>query len=339
MKAAILYGPYDIRIQEMPEPKISSRDVLVKVSVCGICGSDLHAYKGLHPDFVIPIIPGHEFSGVVKEVGEDVKKIKPGDRVVVEPLKVCNECYFCQRGEYNRCLNLKVIGAQTNGALSEYVAVNEKFVYKMPNNMSFEIGAMVEPTAVAIHAVRRVSRVGDIVLVLGAGTIGLLTAQVAKEMGASKVIITDVLDWKLDVAKKLGIDYTVNVREEDLEDIIREVTGNIGVDTSFEAVGLEETLNQALTYTRKGGNIVVIGVFERSPKNFKIMNIVNNELTIYGSLIYAWDYEKAIDFISTGRVKVEPLISKKVPLDEVKLWFDRLISREKGLIKVQVAIN
>ncbi|RLE79903.1 MAG: alcohol dehydrogenase, partial [Thermoprotei archaeon] len=242
MKAAVLKGPYDINVTDTERPEIGDDQVLIRVKRCGICGSDIHAYKGKHPDFIIPIIPGHEFSGVIEEVGSSVKRVKEGDRVVVEPLKVCGKCYYCRRGAYNKCTNLKVLGAQVNGAFAEYIAVDERWVYRLPDNVSFEEGAMVEPLAVAVHAVKRANHIGNNVLVLGSGTIGLLLAQVLKIYGASEVIVTDIKDWKLNLAKEFGA-ITVNPLKDDLKEAIDRVTGGIGVDSSFEAVGNEETLN------------------------------------------------------------------------------------------------
>lgn len=338
MKAAVLRGPYDIRVEEVERPSIVENEVLVRVARCGICGSDVHAYKGKHPDFVIPIIPGHEFSGVVEEVGDGVRRVKPGDRVVVEPLKTCGKCYFCIRGQYNRCMNLKVIGAQTDGALAEYVAVEERWVYKLPGEMSFEEGAMVEPVAVAVHAVRRAGNLGDKVLILGAGTIGLLTMQVAKAYGASEVAITDIKDWKLELAKELGADHVINPSKEDLGRFVNRWTDGIGVDSSFEAVGAEATFNQALKYTRKGGSVVIIGVFEQKPMA-EVMELVNKELEIHGSLVYSWDdFPKAIGLIHKKKIDVKKLISETMKLDYIKDAFDKIIFNKENIIKIQIEL-
>ncbi len=337
MKAAVLKGPYDINVTDTERPEIGNDQVLIRVKRCGICGSDIHAYKGKHPDFIIPVIPGHEFSGVIEEVGSSVKRVKEGDRVVVEPLKVCGKCYYCRRGAYNKCTNLKVLGAQANGAFAEYIAVDERWVYRLPDNVSFEEGAMVEPLAVAVHAVKRANHVGDNVLVLGSGTIGLLLAQVLKIYGASEVIVTDIKDWKLNLAKEFGA-ITVNPLKDDLKEAIDRVTGGIGVDSSFEAVGNEETLNQALRYTRKGGNVTIIGVFEQRPR-IDIMEIVNKELEIHGSLVYSWgDFPKAIELISKRKVNVKSLISKVIPIDDIKHAFDNIISNKENVIKIQIEI-
>ncbi|HDJ89625.1 MAG TPA: hypothetical protein ENG40_02910, partial [Thermoprotei archaeon] len=311
-------------------------EVLIKVKRCGICGSDLHAYKGLHPDYILPLIPGHEFSGDVIEVGKNVEKIKVGDKVAVEPLVVCGKCRFCIRGEYNRCIKLKVIGCQTNGAFAEYISVPERWVYKLPEKISYEEGAMIEPLAVAVHAVRRVKDLGENVLVLGAGTIGLLTAQVARAFGATNVFITDIVDWKVDFAEKLGIDYPVNSLKTNLKDFLKKYVGETGVDTTFEAVGSNVTLNQALELTRKGGNIVIIGIYEKPMVNINVMNIVNKELNVYGSLVYRWDFEKAIGLVEKKLIDVKSLVSSVVKLDNIEKGFKSMIAREKGIIKIQV---
>ncbi|RLF02855.1 MAG: hypothetical protein DRJ59_02445 [Thermoprotei archaeon] len=339
MKAALLKGPYSIKIIDVEKPKPGPNQVLIKVRRCGICGSDLHAYKGKHPDFVIPVIPGHEFSGDVVEVGEKVEGINVGDKVCVEPLVTCGKCYFCLRGEYHRCVNLKVLGAQTNGAFTEYIVVEDKWVHKLPEGLSYEEGAMIEPLAVAVHAVKRAPTLGENVLILGAGTIGLLTLQVAKAMGALNTIITDIVDWKLEIAKKLGATVTVNPLKEDLGEIIIEQTGGLGVDTSFEAVGHKDTLTQALEYTRKGGNVVIIGVFETPVVDINIMHVVNKELNLFGSLVYNWDFDTALKLVEKGKVDVKSLVSDVIKLEDLRTGFDRMVTREKGIIKIQVGFD
>ena len=339
MKVAVLKGPYQIEIEERDKPVPGPNQVLIRVRRCGICGSDLHAYKGKHPDFIIPVVPGHEFSGDVVEVGEKVEGIKVGDRVVVEPLVTCGKCRFCKRGEYHRCTSLKVLGAQTDGAFAEYIAVDSKWVYKLPSELSYEEGAMIEPLAVAVHAVKRALPLGENVLILGAGTIGLLTLQVARAFGAINTIITDLVDWKLEFAKKLGATVAVNPDKEDLGKIVNKVTGGYGVDTSFEAVGHNVTLNQALEYTRKGGKVVIIGVFEKPRTEINVMNIVNKELNVYGSLVYNWDFETAINLVKTGKVNVKDLVSDVIRLEDIKQGFERMLAREKGVIKIQVGFE
>jgi len=336
MKAALLKKPYTFEIIDRPIPKPKENEILIHVRRCGICGSDLHAYKGLHPDYILPIVMGHEFSGDIVEMGKNVERFEVGDKVTVEPLITCDKCRFCIRREYNRCISLKVIGCQTDGAFTEYISVPERWVYKLPENVSYEEGAMVEPLAVAVHAVKRVIDLGDNVLVLGAGTIGLLTAQVARVFGATNIFITDIVDWKIDFAKRLGIDYPLNPLKNDLSKILMERTENIGVDTTFEAVGSNTTLNQALDLTRKGGNIVIIGIYEKPMININVMNIVNKELNVYGTLVYRWDFEKAINLIEKNMVDVKSLISKVIGLSEIERGFKSMISREKNIIKIQV---
>lgn len=335
LKAAVLRGAYDLKVVDVEDPVPAPGQVLVRVKRCGICGSDLHAYKGRHPDFVLPVIPGHEFSGDVVEVGPEVEGIEVGDRVAVEPLKVCGRCRFCLMGEYNKCIDLKVLGAQTDGAFAELVAVDSRWVYKLPSEVSYEEGAMVEPLAVAVHAVKRALPIGDSVVVLGAGTIGLLTLQVANAFGASNIIVTDLVDWRLELAKKLGATATVNPREENLKDVTASLTNGYGADTVFEAVGSAETLGQSLEVSRKGGKIVVIGVFEEPAVKLNIMNVVNKELSLLGSLVYCWDFENAISLIRGGKVDVGGLVSGFVTLEELPKGFQRMLSREVGVVKIQ----
>ena len=334
-KAALLKSAGEVVFIDVDRPKLRGYEVLVEVKVCGICGSDLHAYKNLHPDIRLPIILGHEFSGDIVEVGEQVKGFKIGDRVCVEPLTTCGECFFCRHGEYNRCFKLRVIGCQLNGAFTKYIAIGERWIHKL-NSLSYEEGAMVEPLAVAVHAVERGGvKIGDEVAVLGAGTIGLLTLQVAKAFGASRVIATDLVDWRLKVAKELGADVVLNPARDDVVKEVLSIT-DVGVDVAFEAVGSQTVLQTALKIVKKGGSVTVVGVYESPNVQLQIMDIVNKELTVKGTLVYCWDYEKAINLIKAGRVNVRRLITHTLPLEEIKKGFELMLSKVEGVVKVQI---
>lgn len=334
-KAALLKSAGEIVFIDVDRPKPRGYEALIEVKVCGICGSDLHAYRNLHPDIKLPIILGHEFSGDIVEVGEHVKGFRVGDRVCVEPLITCGECFFCKRGEYNRCFRLRVLGCQSDGAFTKYVAIDERWIHRL-NSLSYEEGAMVEPLAVAIHAVERGGvKMGDEVAVLGAGAIGLLTLQVAKAVGASKVIATDLVDWRLKVAEELGADVVLNPSRDDVVKEALSITKG-GVDVAFEAVGSQAVLQTALKIVKKGGVVAVIGVYEKPDVQLQIMDVVNKELTIKGTLVYCWDYEKAIDLIKAGRVNVKRLITHILPLEEIKRGFELMLSKVENVIKVQV---
>lgn len=337
MKAAILREAGVFDIKNVSQPEIEANEVLIKVMACGICGSDLHAYKGLSPDIRPPIILGHEFSGNVVEKGKNVKNVKIGDRVCVEPLSTCGDCYFCKKGEYNRCLYLGLIGCQFNGAFAEYCSINEKWLHKLPKNISYEEGAMMEPLAVAVHNIDRYDiKSRGTAVVFGAGTVGNLVMQVLKNKGISKVIVVDLVDWRLDLARKLGADITLNPNNKNVVSEVLNITGGIGVDVVFEAAGNNKVLNQAIKIVRKGGEIILIGVYEDPIVKFNIMDIIFTELTLKGSAIYCNDFETAIQLVSQGKVNLKPLISNVLSLDEIGLAFESAIKKVEQTLKILV---
>lgn len=317
MKQAILESPQKIVFREVEKPKVSGREVLIKVRRIGICGSDIKAYYGKHPYIKCPIIQGHEFSGIVADMGRQVKNLKINDKVTVRPQLVCGQCHLCKQGDYNICENLKVIGCQAGGAAQEYLKVASDLVVKLPEKMSFEEGAMVEPAAVAVHAVERASRVkGRRVLVLGAGTIGNLTAQVARAMGAAAVMITDLSNFRLKIARECRVDHTVNVAKASLPDQLEKHFGPGKADVIFECVGEEATINQAINVARKGSEIIVVGVFDVRPRT-DVGLVQDRELRLIGSLMYkAEDYEAAIRLINSRKIKLRPLMSRTFSFED-----------------------
>jgi len=328
LRRAVLVEPEKIVIEEVERPKPGEGEVLIRVEVCGICGSDIHMFHGTHPFVKPPIVQGHEFSGVVEEIGPGVSRIEVGKRVTVEPSLICGRCYNCLRGRYNICNELRVLGAQADGAFAEYIAVPERTVYEIPEDMSFEEGALVEPLSVAVHAVERSSlEVGNNVVILGAGPIGLLITQVARVGGADRIVVTDLYERRLELAREFGADITINAKREDPVEVIHEELGRDGVDIVFEAVGVEATINQAIEMVRKGAEIVVVGVYGKSPQ-VKMGLIQDREIVVKGVLMYAWNYPTAIRLIEEGRVDVMRLITHRYPLTELEEAY-RLLDREK----------
>jgi len=328
LRRAVLVEPEKIVIEEVERPKPGEGEVLIRVEVCGICGSDIHMFHGTHPFVKPPIVQGHEFSGVVEEIGPGVSRIEVGKRVTVEPSLICGRCYNCLRGRYNICNELRVLGAQADGAFAEYIAVPERTVYEVPENMSFEEGALVEPLSVAVHAVERSSlEVGNNVVILGAGPIGLLITQVARVGGADRIVVTDLYERRLELAREFGADITINAKREDPVEVIHEELGRDGVDIVFEAVGVEATINQAIEMVRKGAEIVVVGVYGKSPQ-VKMGLIQDREIVVKGVLMYAWNYPTAIRLIGERRVDVMRLITHRYPLTELEEAY-RLLDREK----------
>jgi len=248
--------PGQIVFENVAVPNIEDSEVLIKVMRIGICGSDIHVYHGKHPYTSYPVIQGHEFSGKVVKTGKKVKKVKEGDKVVVQPQVVCGECYPCKHGRYNICDNLKVMGFQTEGCAKEYFKVEEEKVLKIPENMSYDEGALVEPLAVACHALRRseMELKDKKIIVLGAGTIGNLVAQASKAKGAAKVMITDISKFRLNLAKECGIDIVLDVSKYDLSEETVKEFGADRADLILECIGFQATINNAINNARKGSN-------------------------------------------------------------------------------------
>jgi L-iditol 2-dehydrogenase len=311
MRQARLVEPEKVVLEEVEIPDFGDSHVLIKVKRIGICGSDVHAYYDKHPYISCPIVQGHEFSGEIAALGKKVQGLSEGDRVTVMPQLVCGKCYPCIHGNHHICNDLKVIGCQADGAAREYIPVDHQLVVKLPDGMDFDHGAMVEPVAVGVHAVKRLGDVGGMnLLVLGAGPIGNLIAQSAKGLGAKSILITDISDYRLEIAKKCGIDHAVNVSLENLESRIDEFFGPDRSDAILECVGIEETIASAIHLARKGTDIIVVGVFGEKPA-LDIGMVQDKELRLIGTLMYkAEDYRTAIELIQSNKVRLDPLISR-----------------------------
>ena len=323
MKAAVLYKPYDIRLEEVETPRIRSDQVLVRVRAVGICGSDVHYYKtGRAGTYVVkePLILGHECSGEIAEIGNDVEGFKPGDRVVIEPGFPCRRCFYCKTGRYNLCEDIRFYGTPpVNGAFCEYVAADADFVYKMPENLTFEEGSMIEPLSVGIHATRRGHVTAeDTVAILGAGPVGLLTLQAVRARGATNIYVTDIRDYLLEYARRLGATETINAQREDPVRRIMELTDGRGADVVIEAAGSIETGRQTFEIVRKGGRIVIIGVFPKTEFAVRMTDFVDKELTVYGVFRYANTYPTALNLVSAGKIQLKPLITHVFTLDEIQ---------------------
>ena len=317
MKQAMLVEPQKVIFQDVDKPRPGPGQVLVQVRRIGVCGSDIHAYYGKHPYISCPIVQGHEFAGRITEVWPDVRALRAGDDVTVMPQLVCGQCYPCRHGDYHICNSLKVIGCQADGAAQEFLAVDQDLVVKLPAGMDYDSGAMVEPVAVGAHAVGRLGSVeGKKVLVLGAGPIGNLTAQAVRGLGAAAVAISDLSDFRLEVARACGIPHAVNPAKRDLASSVREAFGPDGADAILECVGVEETVGQAISLARKGTDIVIVGVFGEKPR-VDIGLVQDKELRLIGTLMYkAEDYRTAIDLVQSGRVNLKPLMTRHFPFEK-----------------------
>jgi len=337
---AVMVEPGKIVFNEVEIPAISDNEVLIKVMRIGICGSDIHVYHGKHPYTSYPVIQGHEVSGQVIKVGGRVSKFKPGDKVVVQPQVVCGECYSCNHGDYHICDNLKVMGFQTEGWAREYYKVEERKVLKIPKDMSYEYGALVEPVAVACHALCRseTDLKSKKIIVLGAGTIGNLVAQVAKARGAIACMITDISDFRLDIARKCGIDYPVNVRNHNLKEVIDEKFGPNRADLILECIGNEATIKQAINNARKGSDIIIVGVFPEEVK-VNMGYVQDRELRLIGTLMYKEeDFKEAISLLANAEVKGDLLITNHFNFKDYLKAYMYIEKQQDKAMKVMIDV-
>ncbi len=319
MKRAVLEAPEKIVFQEVDKAVPQKGEVLIKVRRMGICGSDIHAFHGQHPTMSCPVVMGHEFSGEIAELGEGAGKLQIGDAVTVRPQITCGECYHCKTGNENVCHELKVIGCNEHapGGAQEYALVPEHLVFALPEGMSFDDGAMIEPVAVGVAAVKTFAMdvKGKKILVLGAGTIGNLVAQSAKAMGAASVTITDICDEKLEIARRCGIDHTINTKTENLEERLKAFYGKDGLDGALECVGSEITVNEAIKVCRKETEIIIVGIYAKDPA-VHMIDVQEKELHLSGVLMYSEEeFVQAMKFIQEGAVDLEPLKTKHFPFE------------------------
>jgi L-iditol 2-dehydrogenase len=339
MNALVLTEYKRLEILEREKPVPGAGEVLVRVAACGICGSDVHGFDGSSGRRIPPLVMGHEAAGVIAELGPGVERFQRGDRVTFDSTIYCGECRFCRRGEVNLCDRREVLGVscgdyRRNGAFAKYVLVPERIVYRLPEAMPFAEAAMLEAVSVALHAVAVSDlRGGETALVIGAGMIGLLTLQAARAAGCSRIFIADVDATRLELATKFGATETLHLSGNDLVRICHELTDGAGVDIVFEAVGRNETVATAIDAVRKGGTVTLIG--NVTPEvTLPLQKVVGRQLRLQGTAASSGEYPQAIEMIGSGMILVKPLITAVAPLEEGPRWFERLYSREPGLMKI-----
>lgn len=348
MKAALWHSRHNIQVQDVPVPAVSSGMVKIKVAYCGICGSDLHEYLA-GPIFIpvgqphpiskdqAPVVMGHEFAGEIVEVGEGVTNVKLGDRVCIEPIYHCGECASCKRGHYNVCEQLGFVGLSGgSGGFAEYSVVPAKMLHRIPDHMTWEQAALVEPTAVAVHAVRQSDlRIGDTVAVFGTGPIGLLVIQAARAAGASTIIAVEVSPERQEFAKKVGADFVVNPLESDPVERIRAYTGGLGVDVAYEVAGIEATINTAIQATRPEGNVVNISIWEK-PASIPLNNLILTERKMTSIIAYRNIFPQVIQLIANGQIQALELVTKKIGLNDIVSEGFEALTKNKSQIKILV---
>ncbi len=349
MKAAVWYDKKDVRVEEVSEPPAPGLgQVKIKVDWCGICGSDLHEYD-VGPIFIptvephpltgqkAPLTLGHEFSGEVVAIGDGVTNVVVGDRVAPDACQYCGTCDMCKVNRYSVCESLAFTGLMVDGAFAEYVNVPAYTLYKLPPGLSGEAGALVEPIAVGIHALRQGKvMIGDTVCVLGAGTIGLVTIQAAMAAGASKVFCIEMAEERKRYAAELGA-IVLDPTNVDVTAEVKAQTGGLGVNCAVECIGKAVTVNTCISVTKRGGTVVIVGIFEK-PGEINYNDLVFEEKTLVGSLAYYGEFDTAIALLADGRLKAEPLITGKIKLDDiVEKGFEELLKNRESNVKILVS--
>jgi L-iditol 2-dehydrogenase/threonine 3-dehydrogenase len=338
MRQAIMTAPGTIEIREVKElTEVADNEVLLKIKRIGICGSDIHVNHGKHPFTKYPIVQGHEYSGEVIKAGKGITKVKPGMKATGRPQLVCGICSACKRGDYNVCQNLKVEGFQANGCAQDYFIISEDRFLAVPDSLSYDVAATIEPVSVGVHSTGRAGDLkGKNVVVTGAGTIGNVVAQCAKARGAAKVLITDISEFRLDKARESGIGFTSNSKNEPFGDATARVFGNEGFQVGFECVGAEIALQNLVNFIEKGSRVVVVGVYSEFPRvNYGFVG--EHELTLIGTLMYKHeDYEEAIRLLDNGLIVTENLITNHFPFEEYSEAYKFIDKQGDRTLKVMI---
>lgn len=338
MRQAIMTSPGIIIFKQIPDLKeVKANEILLRIQKIGICGSDIHVYHGKHPATHYPVVQGHEFSALVEKAGKDVKRVIKGMRATARPQLVCGVCGPCKRGQYNVCKDLKVQGFQSDGVAQDLFVVPEDRLVTFPDSVSFEEGAMIEPAAVGAHSTSRASSLeGKNVVVTGAGTIGNIVAQFSKARGAKKVLITDVSDYRLNIARECGIDGILNIKKDSFEEKVSTFFGDEGFQIGFEAAGVQDSLDILLKYIEKGSEIIILGVFAENP-SVNMFYLGEHELKVIGSLMYRHeDYLSALEAITSAKINLKPLITNHFPFEKYGDAYKFIEQQKDKYMKVMI---
>lgn len=344
MKVAVMndIGKMGYVERDIPVPK--ENEVLVKLDYVGICGSDMHYYEtGAIGNYIVkpPFVLGHEPGGIVAEVGKNVKYLKVGDRVALEPGKTCGHCEFCRKGEYNLCPDVIFFATPpVDGVFQEYVAHDAALCFKLPQNVSTLEGALIEPLAVGFHAANQGgAHAGQIAVVMGAGCIGLVSMMALKAEGVSKVYVVDVMQKRLDKAIELGADGIINGKEQDTVKKVMKLTDGIGCDIAIETAGTEITTRQAISFTKKGATIVLVGYSKSGEMTLPMSFVLDKELTFKTVFRYRHIYQMAIDAVASGRVNLKGIVTDIFDFDDIQSAMDKSIEDKANIVKAVIKIS
>ncbi len=343
MKVAVMLGTGKMGFEERDIPKAKDDEVLVKLEYVGICGSDLHYYEtGAIGDYVVepPFVLGHEPGGTVVEVGKNVKHLKVGDRVALEPGKTCGHCEFCKTGRYNLCPDVVFFATPpVDGVFQEYVAHEADLCYKLPDNVSTLEGALIEPLAVGFHAaIQGDAHLGQRAVVMGAGCIGLVSMMALKARGVSEVYVVDIIEKRLEKALELGAAGVINGAEEDVLERVKELTDGAGMDLVIETAGTEITTRQAIHMAKKGSNIVLVGYSKSGEMTLPMSLVLDKELTFKTVFRYRHIYPMAIDAVAAGKVNLKGIVTDVFGLDEVQKAMDYSVNNKADIVKAVIRI-
>ncbi len=343
MKVAVMEGIGKMGYTRRPIPTPKADEVLVKLEYVGICGSDMHYYEtGAIGDYVVepPFVLGHEPGGTVVEVGSNVKHLKVGDRVALEPGKTCGRCEFCRQGKYNLCPDVVFFATPpVDGVFQEYVAHEAALCFKLPDNVSTLEGALIEPLAVGFHAANQGgAHAGQTAVVMGAGCIGLVSMMALKAQGVSRVYVVDVMAKRLEKALELGADGVINGKEEDAVEAVRRLTGGAGCDLVIETAGTEITTRQAIHMTKKGAVIVLVGYSKSGEMTLPMSLALDKELTFKTVFRYRHIYPMAIDAVAAGRVNLKGIVTDIFDFEDIQNAMDRSVADKANIVKAVVRI-
>ena len=343
MKVAVMLGIGKMGFEEREIPKVKDDEVLVKLEYVGICGSDLHYYEtGAIGDYVVepPFVLGHEPGGTVVEVGKNVKHLKVGDRVALEPGKTCGHCEFCKTGRYNLCSDVVFFATPpVDGVFQEYVAHEAELCFKLPDNVSTLEGALIEPLAVGFHAaIQGDAHLGQKAVVMGAGCIGLVSMMALKARGVSEVYVVDIMEKRLEKALELGATGVINGAKEDVLERVKELTDGAGMDLVIETAGTEITTRQAIHMAKKGSNIVLVGYSKTGEMTLPMSLVLDKELTFKTVFRYRHIYPMAIDAVAAGKVNLKGIVTDVFRLDEAQKAMDYSVNNKADIVKAVIRI-
>ena len=339
MKQFRITAPYTFQLEDAPIPAISAGEVLLRIDCIGVCASDMQIYHGKHKFMTFPVILGHEAAATVEKTGAQVTGFASGDKVTIEPQTFCGECFPCKSGRFNVCEKLRVFGVHRDGCSREYMAIDPKYLHKVPSSMEAELITLLEPIAVGVGSVRRSARLsGANVAVIGAGTIGNLTAQAAKALGAGKVMLTDISQSKLDWAAECGIDYCVNTRDKNLKEAIKEYFGAHRADIIIDCAATPVVFKAILEAARQSSEIIITGNY-KEPVEFSVPLLQRQEITMIGHMMYVReDYRIAIELLANGKIATKKTITKVFPFSQYEEAFKYADANPDTIMKLLIKL-